>query len=179
MGLTQTDLANRLGTTAATISRLETEGIKISVDWLAPLAEIFQVQLTDLIDEPSPERIEMLGHLSADGSVELPSKNEKSGFLLRVPASLPIAVHVVADVGPYRAGELLIADRLADDAANQAFDRDCLVGLRGGKIFLRRLIKGPKNGARFGLVPLAKGEETKFVSQVSWCAPIVMAVRYF
>lgn len=46
-GLTQTDLAESLGTTAATISRLETEGIKVSVDWLEPLAEILQVQISD------------------------------------------------------------------------------------------------------------------------------------
>jgi len=179
MGLTQTELAHRLGTTAATISRLETEGIKISVDWLAPLAEIFQVQLTDLIDEPSPERIEMLGDLSAAGQVAPPGKTENSGFLLRVPADRPVAVEVVADVGTYRIGELLIADRLTDDDVDQAFDRDCLVAMRGGKIYLRRLIQGPKNGARFGLVALGMGTETKFVSQISWCAPIVMAVRYF
>jgi transcriptional regulator with XRE-family HTH domain len=179
MGLTQTELAQRLGTTAATISRLETEGIKISVDWLAPLADIFQVQLTDLIDEPSPERIEMLGQVSADGQVAAPSKADNSGFLLRVPANRPVAAQVTADVGTYRVGELLIADRLAEDDVNQAFDRDCLVGLRGSKIYLRRLIQGPKNGARFGLVSLDPGFETKFVSQVSWCAPIVMAVRYF
>jgi len=179
MGLTQTELAQRLGTTAATISRLETEGIKISVDWLAPLADIFQVQLTDLIDEPSPERIEMLGQISADGKVTAPSKVDNVGFLLRVPANRPVAAQVVVDVGIYRVGELLIADRLAEDDVNQAFDRDCLVGLRGGKIYLHRLIQGPKNGARFGLVSLDPGFETKFVSQVSWCAPIVMAVRYF
>ncbi len=179
MGLTQTDLANRLGTTAATVSRLETEGIKISVDWLAPLAKIFQVQLTDLIDEPSPERIEMLGELTSDGTVSRPKKGLDAGFLLRVPAAVPIAVQVRQDVGRYRAGTLLVADRLNGDDIKQAFDRDCLVGLRGGKIFLRRLVQSPKNGARFGLVPLEPGIETKYVSQLSWCAPIVMSVQYF
>ncbi len=179
MGLTQTELAQRLGTTAATISRLETEGIKISVDWLAPLASIFQVQLTDLIDEPSPERIEMLGQLRADGQIATAAKSDNRGILLRVPADRPVAVQITADVGTYRSGELLVADRLAEEDTNQAFDRDCLIGMRGGKIFLRKLIQGPKNGARFGLVSLDPGIETKFVAQVSWCAPVVMAVRYF
>ncbi len=179
MGLTQTDLANRLGTTAATVSRLETEGIKISVDWLAPLAKIFQVQLTDLIDEPSPERIEMLGDLNAEGAVTVPSKIKETGFLMRVPATVPVAVQVKQDIGRYSAGALLIADRLPGDDFRQAIDKDCLVGLRGGKIFLRRLVQSPKNGARFGLVPLDPGIETKYVGQLTWCAPIVMSVVYF
>ncbi|WOF73322.1 helix-turn-helix domain-containing protein [Parvibaculaceae bacterium PLY_AMNH_Bact1] len=179
MGLTQTDLAKLLGTTAATVSRLETDGIKISVDWLAPLAKIFQVQLTDLIDEPSPERIEMLGELSVGGAVVMPKKSLDTGFLLHVPATVPIAVQVKHDIGRYTAGALLIADRLAGDDIKQALDQDCLVGLRGGKTFLRRLIQSPKNGARFGLVPLEPGIETKYVSQLTWCAPIVMSVLYF
>lgn len=179
MGLTQTDLAKRLGTTAATVSRLETDGIKISVDWLAPLAKIFQVQLTDLIDEPSPERIEMLGELGAGGTVTAPKRTIETGFLLRVPATVPVAVQVKHDIGQYTAGALLIADRLTGDDFKQAFDQDCLVGLRGGKIFLRRLIQSPKNGAQFGLVPLEPGIETKYVNQLTWCAPIVMSVMYF
>jgi len=179
MGLTQTDLAKRLGTTAATVSRLETDGIKISVDWLTPLAKIFQVQLTDLIDEPSPERIEMLGELSAGGVVTAPRKSIETGFLLRVPATVPVAVQIKHDIGRYNAGTLLIADRLTGDDVKRAVDQDCLVGLRGGKIFLRRLIQSPKNGAQFGLVPLEAGAETKYVSQLTWCAPIVMSVMYF
>ena len=179
MGLTQTDLANRLGTTAATVSRLETDGIKISVDWLTPLAKIFQVQLTDLIDEPSPERIEMLGELGRDGRVIAPKRALDSGFLLHVPAAIPIAVQVKQDIERYRAGALLIGDRLVGDKIKNGFDRDCLVGIRGGKTFLRRLVQSPKNGARFGLVPLEPGVETKYVSQLSWCAPIVMTVQYF
>jgi len=179
MGLTQTDLAKRLGTTAATVSRLETDGIKISVDWLAPLAKIFQVQLADLIDAPSPERIEMLGDLSASGAVTASKRAIEAGFLLHVPAAVPVAVQIKQDIGRYTAGALLIADRLSGDDFKQAFDRDCLVGLRGGKIFLRRLIQSPKNGARFGLVPLEAGVETKYVSQLTWCAPIVMSVMYF
>lgn len=179
MGLTQTDLAKRLGTTAATVSRLETDGIKISVDWLAPLAKIFQVQLTDLIDEPSPERIEMLGDLNATGLVTAPKRVLDSGFLLRVPATVPVAVQVKHDIGRYAAGALLIADRLTGDDIKQALDQDCLVSLRGGKTFLRRLIQSPKNGARFGLVPLEPGVETKYVNQLTWCAPVVMSVMYF
>ncbi|MCE7997341.1 MAG: helix-turn-helix domain-containing protein [Rhodobiaceae bacterium] len=179
MGLTQTDLAKQLGTTAATVSRLETDGIKISVDWLAPLAKIFQVQLTELIDEPSPERIEMLGDLADGGAVTASKSSLQSGFLINVPATVPVAVRVKQDIGRYSAGTLLIANRLTGEEIDQAFDRDCLVGMRGGKIFLRRLIQSPKNGARFGLVPLEAGIETKYVNQLTWCAPIVMSVMYF
>ena len=121
----------------------------------------------------------MLGELSVGGTVTAPKRTIETGFLLRVPATVPVAVQVKHDIGQYNAGALLIADRLTGDDFKQAFDQDCLVGLRGGKIFLRRLIQSPKNGAQFGLVPLEPGIETKYVNQLTWCAPIVMSVMYF
>lgn len=178
-GLTQTDLAESLGTTAATISRLETEGIKVSVDWLEPLAEILQVQMSDLIDEPSPERIEMLGRIGADGTVSDQKIHQSAGFKLHVPAARPVAARLQQALGSYAAGDILIGDRMEDGNLSAALGRDCFVGLKGGKLFLRRLIRGPKSGPRFGLVPIGPQTDVRYVDRVQWCAPIIMSVHYY
>ena len=177
--MTQTDLANRLGTTAATVSRLETQGIKISADWLVPLSEILQVRIADLIDEPSPERIEMLGDIDIGGHIHHQSAVPRSGLVLRVPANQPIAAKLSQDHGRFRAGELLIGDRFDASQLDQGLERDCFVGLKDGGIVLRRLLPGPRSGKRFCMAPLHGQSPTKYVDRLSWCAPIVMAVRYF
>lgn len=179
MGITQTDLANRLGTTAATVSRLETEGIKISVDWLKPLADVLQVPMSNLIDEPSPERIEMLGQVEPDGRISRKITQNVDGFVVRVPAKVAVAVRLTQDHGPFRSGELLIGERFEKEQSDQGLGRDCLVGLKDGTILLRRLIRGPKNAKRYCLVPLQPGPKEKYTDHLSWCAPIVMAIRYF
>lgn len=179
MSFTQTDLANRLGTTAATISRLETQGITISADWLAPLAEILQVRMADLIDEPSAERIEMIGKIDPHGVILSQSKDSQNGFVIRVPASSPIAAQLSQDHGRFRAGELLIGNRLEGSDLAQGLERDCFLGLKDGSVLLRRLLPGPKNGKNFCVAPLHPGAITRYVDHLSWCAPIVMAVRYF
>jgi len=179
MNLTQTDLANRLGTTAATISRLETQGIKISADWLAPLSEILHVRMADLIDEPSPERIEMLGDIDTGGHINLQSAEIPGGIVMRVPAKKPIAAKLSRDYGQFRAGELLIGDRFDASQLDQGLERDCFVGLKDGSIVLRRLLPGPRNGKRFCVAPLHGRSPAKYVDRLSWCAPIIMAVRYF
>jgi transcriptional regulator with XRE-family HTH domain len=179
MNLTQTDLAERLGTTAATVSRLETQGIKISADWLVPLADILHVQISDLIDEPSPERIELLGKIDPNGIISSEPNATQSGFKLRFPAAQPIAARLTHDIGQFRAGELLIADKFHEKQVHQGFERDCFVGAQDGTILLSRLLRGPRGGKRYCIAPLHSKGSVKYVDQISWCAPIIMAVRYF
>ena len=177
--LTQTDLANRLGTTAATVSRLETQGIKISADWLVPLAEILGVKISDLIDESAPERIEMMGHIDTKGTILSQRNDTQNGFVMRIPAMRPIAAHLSHDHGHFRSGELLIGDRFDDKLLDRGLDKDCFVGLKDGTVLLRRLLSGPRSGKKFCMAPLQPGSPVRYVDRLSWCAPIIMAVRYF
>ena len=61
------DLARLIGTTAATVSRLETADMTISMDWLQKLAEALRVQVTDLIDSPHPNRVPCVGRVGRGG----------------------------------------------------------------------------------------------------------------
>ncbi len=74
-GLTQSGLAVRLGTTAATVSRLETADMTVSTDWLERIAAALGVTPGDLIDVALPNRLVALGELGAGGTVAtLPSE---------------------------------------------------------------------------------------------------------
>ncbi len=70
-GLTQGELAARLGTTAATVSRLETADMTISMDWLERIAGVLEVGVPDLLDAPGPGRVACLGEVGRGGVAPL------------------------------------------------------------------------------------------------------------
>lgn len=179
MGLTQSELAKKLGTTAATVSRLETDGIKISVDWLEPLATIFQIPLTDLLDAPSTSAIPVLGTIGEAGTL-LPSPESSGNTVsISVPAPHPIAVRLDRNTGPYLEGEILIGNKLDAAPFVQAHHRICLICTHADEIVLAHLVPDSRKPPGYTLVPLQTACEARHVRHVSWCAPIVMAVRFF
>ncbi|MEQ9517829.1 MAG: helix-turn-helix transcriptional regulator [Parvibaculum sp.] len=179
LGLTQSELGKKLGTTAATVSRLETEGIKISVDWLQPLAAILQVPMTDLLDGPSTDSIPLLGHINQSGKMLPLPKSSESSLPVRIPARDPVAVRLERNLGPFLEGEVLIGGRLEPDQLSQAFNRVCLLEIETGATLLTRLLPYPGKNLRYALVPLVSGGLPQHINHIAWCAPIVMAVRYF
>lgn len=175
-GWTQKDLARRLGTTAASVSRLEMAEMTVSTDWLQKFAEIFHVQIADLLDEPARARIPMLGALGRDGLLVPEAASYDQGLTLEAPADRPVAVRVTVDIGPYRAGDLLIGNRLEGADIVNALGHDCLVALLDGTVLLRRVVKGA--GAGYTLVPPEPGGDVRYDEMLSWAARLVMWVRH-
>src|SRR3989304_6550325 len=68
-GWTLAQVAARLGTTPQTVSRLETEMMTVSTDWLQRFAAAFGVHMADLLEPPEGREIPFLGLLSGDGVV--------------------------------------------------------------------------------------------------------------
>lgn len=69
-GMTQDDLAERAGTTKATISKIERSTMKMSVDWMERLAKALGVSAVELIVDdaqraPSVRQIPVVGHIAA------------------------------------------------------------------------------------------------------------------
>lgn len=175
-GWTQADLAHRVGTTAATVSRLETEEMSVSTDWLQKFAAAFRVQIADLLDEPARARIPLLGTIGRDGVLAPERAAYAERVTLDVPAERPVAVRLAADVGPYRAGDVLIANRFDGADISNAVGYDCLAGLPDGGVVLRRVVKG--RGGRYTLVPDEPGGAVRHDEPLEWAARLVMWVRY-
>ncbi len=170
-GLTQAELADKVGTTAATVSRLETDAMTVSTDWLDRLATVLGVHPADLIERPGSSAIRLIGRAGRGGHVAPVEPQE----LHLDPPGDAVAVEITEAQGPYQAGERLIGERLAGSSAVGGAGRDCIVALKDGTIHLARLAGAPP---RATLVPLASGGAVLFDAAIDWVAPIVMRVQF-
>lgn len=177
-GLTQATLAARLATTAATVSRLETEDIRISTDWLKAIAGILEVPVADLIEDETRTHVVLAGHLDAHGRL-IPTTSETSKllpFLLGEPET--VAAQLETDIGPYRRGEILVGERIMSHAFDAAHGRDCLVQQSDGDVYLRRFLKNPsKDKIPYTALDLRQGGGTSTLSHLLWVAPIRLVAR--
>lgn len=176
-GFTQHELASRLGTTAATVSRLETADMTISTGWLERMAEVLEVGIHDLLDTPRPEGIACLGGVMRGGSVAALTGQPALPVSLASAAREPLAFSIVEEMGAYSAGDILIADRLPVEKAAAALGRDCFAA-------------GAENGLGFGrlvslarehclLMPPEPGALAREIVAPEWIAPVVTLVRHF
>jgi len=171
--MTLAELARKVGTTAQSISRLETGHMTLSTDWLAKLAEAFRVHPTDLLEQPERKSIPFLGVIGADGRAA-PGEGR---LTIDVAADDPVAVRLGAGLGRYEAGDILIADRLSAENIARGLDRDCLAAPEKGAPLLCRAIASARAG-RFTLVPLAAGAPLRD-TRLGFLAAIVMRISYY
>jgi transcriptional regulator with XRE-family HTH domain len=175
--LTQLDLARLVGTTAATISRLETADMNVSMNWLQRFASVFNVPVSDLVAEPrSAQHIRCVGAVDRAGALLSDDGGDDDDVSLDALARHPIAIRIRENVGSYRAGDIVIADKLASDDVQEALGRDCLVAIddETGR-FGRFVASGPD---AYLLVPPEPGAEVRNLTLPGWVAPVVMLIRY-
>lgn len=175
--LTQSDLARLVGTTAATISRLETADMNVSMNWLQRFADVFHVPVTDLIEEiPTHGRIPCIGQIGRTGALTENPKGEDGDVALEAHARNPIAIRIRENFGPYCVGDIIIADRMSSDDVPHALGRDCFVDIEGEEAGFGRFVSSG-NGA-YLLVPPEPGAAARNLAIPNWVAPIVMLIRY-
>lgn len=175
--LTQSDLARLVGTTPATISRLETADMNVSANWLRRFAGIFHVPIADLIEEAHTQgRIPCIGEIDRTGALSENPKGKDDDVALEAHARDPIAIRIRENFGPYCIGDIIIADRMSSDDVLHALGRDCFVDIEGEEAGFGRFISSG-NGA-YLLVPPEPGAEARSLAIPNWVAPIVMLIRY-
>jgi transcriptional regulator with XRE-family HTH domain len=171
------NLAEKVGTTAQTIQRLETDNMSVSVDWLHRIAPALGVDPSLLLDATSPVRsVRYLGELGIDCVIKSVRRQHDGLVPIDIPGKDPVAVRLTARLGPYETGTLLIADKLDREDHETADGRDCLVELQGGPLLFRRIVAG-----RDGLTALVPYEAAGNVDRnlrLAWIAPILMSIRY-
>lgn len=172
--LTLKELADRVGTTPQTVSRLETEVMTLSADWLERLATALGVHPTDLLEAPDRPDVPLLGVLGPQAVLTRATPDESMLFELR--GDVPVAVRLSHPAGPFQAQDLLVASRLEGADMREGIGRNCLCALGDGRILLRRVIAG--EGGTFTLVPLDPGGEIKYNQNVQWLAPLTLRLSY-
>jgi len=171
-GLTQAQLAERVGTTAATVSRLEKETMTVSTEWLSRFAVALDVHPADLLERPERHSTRLLGKVGRSGRV---SAGADEDVFVDFPSAEAVAIEIAAPQGPYAPGERLIGERLHGPSMVSGIGRDCIIGLPDGGVLLARLVG---TGPRFTLVPAEPRSAILYDQEVSWVAPIAIRVQF-
>tara|TARA_R110000868_G_scaffold307442_1_gene569107 strand:+ start:13392 stop:13961 length:570 start_codon:yes stop_codon:yes gene_type:complete len=174
---TQPELARQIGTTAATISRLETADMSVSIEWLQRFADVFGVAVSALIDDAqSSARIPCVGTLNRGGTISSDNADERDDVTLEALARNPIAVRVHENIGNYCAGDIIIADRLPITDIQRALGRDCFVAIEGEDEGFGRFVSS--GHGTYLLVPPEPGAQARDLPDPGWVAPVVMLIRH-
>lgn len=175
-GLTQTELAEALGTTAATVSRLETADMTVSTDWLERLAEALGVNIRDLLGGETGNLV-CQAELRRGGRVKTLPAGRPLPPSLADDANEPLAFLVTEDMGPYQAGDMLIADRIQTENAEAMLGRDCVASDKDTNQCFGRLVEA--RGGQCVIVPPEAGAMAVILDEVDWIAPVMTLIRRF
>ena len=175
-GLTQSELAASLGTTAATVSRLETADMTVSTGWLERLAEVLGVDVADLVGGERTSLV-CLAELGRGGAVRTLAEGIPLPPAFASSAREPLAFRVSEEIGLYAAGDMLIADRVAAEEASLHLGRDGVVADMNGERVFGRLVSA--SGRQCLVVPLETGAAARDIAEADWIAPVVALFRTF
>jgi len=171
-GWTLAQVAEKLGTTPQTISRLETNVMTVSTDWLQKFAVLFGVAPADLISDQSGMAVSVIGAATADGRV---SPHPPASLPLPLSLDGAVAVRATANIGPYREGSYVIGTRLSGRNIGAAKGHPCICETDQGVLWLAHLIEGIEG--RVTLVPLEKGD-VQYDVTLNWVARVRLDVRF-
>ena len=170
-GLTQAELATKVGTTAATVSRLEKDTMTLSTDWLSRFAAALGVHPADLIEQRDRPAIRMLGKAGRNGRV---SGVGDDHITIELPTNDAVAIEISTPQGCYAAGERVIGERLRGQSMANGVGHDCIVALKDGGVVLARVAG---SGPRFTLVPAEPRGTILYEQEVEWIAPLVIRMQ--
>lgn len=157
--MTLHEVAERTGTTAQTIGRLETGMRTLSLVWVQRIAEALEVDAADLLAMPDRGDIEVASAIGKNGKVKSRSVETMA---LRLLAASPVALGITENLGAYRKGDVVICSRTdkmdIDAAISAANGKDCLVETIEETRLFGRLIAQSKTAIL--VVPPEPGGET-------------------
>ena len=174
-GLTQTELAASLGTTAATVSRLETADMTVSTGWLERLAEVLEVDVATLIGGGERTSLVCMAELGRGGVVTPLAEGIPLSPAFASSAREPLAFRVASGMGSYAAGDMLIVDRVPVEEAASLLGRDGVVADMDGVCVFGRLVSA--DAERCLVVPPEAGAAAREIIEADWIAPVVCLVR--
>jgi len=178
-GMTLQHLAQKVGTTAQTIQRLETGNMTVSLDWLHKIADAFGVPAAALIVSETTASVTVLGEVGGNGMIVAASPDAVPITLsLVIAAPRPIAVKVAGRIAGFEVGTMLIADRTDFDPDFLSDGRRCVVALKSGEMLFRRVTTSTAGTALAAPDGDDNGEAIA-AEEIDWIAPILMAIQYF
>ncbi|MEE8294127.1 MAG: helix-turn-helix transcriptional regulator [Sphingomonadales bacterium] len=173
-GLTLQDVADRAGTTAQTIGRLETGTRTLSLKWINRISKALEVEGATLLALPEQGDIEIFGEINRTGLI---SKKSNGTVSARLFAKEPTAISIKENLGPYMAGDVLIFEKNSKGEKN-FLGKECLVQHKNGTYYFA-LVLGGTNDKTFSLAPVGKKAGILENQEIASASPIVALVRKF
>jgi DNA-binding XRE family transcriptional regulator len=188
--MTLQQLAQKVGTTAQTIQRLETDNMTVSLDWLERIAVVFGMPAAALLMSETTTGIPVLGDVNSSGQITVSVASPLSSLALVLAVADPVAIrtqstlHASVSDRVYEPDTMLIGGKIDSDAETVLPPQDCIVAFTDGRMAICRAAieagrivlscaKNPLNGFHDNT-----GKSEAFSGEAEWVAPILMAVRY-
>ncbi|MBV1885587.1 MAG: helix-turn-helix domain-containing protein [Parvibaculaceae bacterium] len=175
-GLTQTQLATLVGSTAATISRLETTDMTLSTRWVERLGVALDILPGDLLVTPSHViHIPTLGEFDVMGILESGTLPPQQLAPVQLLFENTLGASLSADIGPYKANDFVVARLVPYEQLALLLGKDCLFRDPSGIIHLRKLIAVEENMLTLEDIG-AQGSLFHF-DRFEWVAVLVFSIR--
>jgi len=175
-GLTLQQVAERIKpdpTTAQTIGRLETGVRTLTLDWVQRIAEAMEVDPGELLSLPKGGDIVIDGSVAASGAV---TPQQEGVLAARLLAREPVAIRIGENMGQYRAGDVVICERLPRETWHRIAGADCLVEDSEGRRYFGKSIPGADRDVVV-LAPLAPAGSLRMQIKITMAAPAVALFR--
>lgn len=146
LGLRAKDVARRMGTTEATVSRLKNERMELTLTWLRKFSSALECTVGRLVDEEGA--VPVVGYVGA--GEEVYNYDDRGELDWVVPESGDLETQAVIVRGDsmypkFEDGELLFY-RQTDHVASDCLGRICIVQLADGRTLVKRLRQGSRPG---------------------------------
>lgn len=135
-GMTLQQVADKIGTTAQTIGRLETGMRTLSIRWVNRIAEALGCDPGELLALPEGGDVPVIGNVGTNGHVE---SGPPETIIWRVSDDEIVAIKLLMNSGPFRAGDYLIFEKAAVPLDHVAAGRYCLVESGKAHVFCRAM----------------------------------------
>ncbi len=173
-GLTLQDVADRAGTTAQTIGRLETGTRTLSLNWVNRISRALGVDAGLLLALPEKGDIEIFGEIGKTGHI---FKKPGGTVSTRLFAANPTALKIKENIGPYMTGDILIFEQKPTNPKN-FHAKECLVHLSDGT-FCFALVFAGKASKTFSVALIGQKNKVLENQKIEGTYPLVALVRKF
>ena len=150
----------------------------VSLDWLEKIAAALNLSIANLLPGSRDlNGIEVLGNMGSDCRVVQAHDGASDGVLsIVVSDHHAVAVKLVAPLGPFDVGTMLVGRRIDAPNFEGASGRNCLIKTRSHNVILRKI--SVEGTTLIASMPFDQKPDTHSDFDMDWIAPVFMAVRY-
>ncbi len=177
-GWTLQDLAGRIGTTAQTVQRLETQNMTVSTDWLEKFGEAFGIDPVSLFADTGQGPCKVVGIIHGSGSVSPPTGQHREAVSFdTLICPNPLVFWVSETLGEIPAGAYLAVEKQEGRNIENAVGFNAVAGLQDGQLAFGRIIRGEQG--KLTIVPPQQRADVLYDHELVWAGKPIAAIVLF